>query len=302
MKLKVQLPHPGSQKPFKLHEGYGEHQGKIFRKQNQDHRHYRKFIKNGGTYLDDNSDVNPKKANLFFWGEWEGRSYFEPIGNFGNQMPNGVHQPVYVENESDGQNTDPFIFGSDFKYSYCKQRGELCSLEKGSLILFGSTYRKQNKFYIDTVFVIKDGKKAIDVHSEEMIGYSPMYIQQTLKRIPEYSSGVGRRKSITLYDSQTWWDNKDYFSFVPCKLNHDGTGFERLAIYLNEPKFDLSSNSTGVSYLRDCYLKPIELWQEIVKKAIEQGFQLGIQFEEPPTDSTFNSENKGPNLVSSRAC
>jgi len=52
------------------------------------------------------------------------------------------------------QNTDPFVFGGEFRYSWCLQpsRRSLRDLDMGSVILFGS--RVNWKFVLDTVFVL----------------------------------------------------------------------------------------------------------------------------------------------------
>jgi predicted nucleotidyltransferase len=62
------------------------------------------------------------------------------------------------------RNTDPFVFGGKFMYTLCQQYKKekhtstltptkLHSLEKGSVILFGS--RLNHDFVLDTVFVVK---------------------------------------------------------------------------------------------------------------------------------------------------
>ena len=51
-KLKIQLNHPGNQKPFKIGKGYTLFNDKIYREWNCGN-HFRKFILNDGQYIRD---------------------------------------------------------------------------------------------------------------------------------------------------------------------------------------------------------------------------------------------------------
>jgi hypothetical protein len=291
--LKVQFNHPGNQKPFSIGNGYRNIGGNIIREWNNDMVHYRKFLLNKGEYLDNISDSKPKKTDLYFWGEWEGNSIFSPIVNRNYQiLPNGIHRAFHSTVIRGGQNTDPYIFGKEFKYCICKQTGNLCNLDPNSLILFGSTFPSLGKFYIDTVFVVKNNVSATHVQASHAAGYSKTYQETTLEQLSEYLGVPHRPSNCKLYHSQTWWDNKEYFSFVPCKLELNGNGFERLFIDLNNPILNLSSNPTGKSFLKNCTLSPEALWNEIVKIAKEQGFKLGIRFNEPNLSNILNGQNE----------
>jgi len=145
--LKVQLNHPGSEKPFKLGKGYQKINGSIIREWNDDPRHYRKFIRIKGDYLP-SIGANPIESNLQFWGEWEGNSVFHPINNEAGNA-NGIHEPFHSTQIRGFENTDPYIYGNFFKYATCSQSGELLNLMPSSLILFGTT--KDIGFELDTV-------------------------------------------------------------------------------------------------------------------------------------------------------
>jgi hypothetical protein len=280
--LKVQFNHPGSQKPFKIGKGYRKIRENVIREWNNDKKHYRKFLLNNGFYVNNIKDSVPKKNNLYFWGEWEGNSIFNSIKNPKNQkLPNGIHKPIHSSAFRRIQNTDPYVFGDGFKYSVCKQRGNLCNLDANSLILFGSTFKSLGKFYIDTVYVVKSKIPATHVHNTVGEGFSQIYKEETLEQLNEYLKSPYKPSNKKLYSSQSWWDNKDYFSFVPCKLNLNEKGFERLFLNLNDPIFNLSSNATGMSFLKNCALSPSQLWNKIVDISLKQGFKLGIKFEEP---------------------
>jgi hypothetical protein len=292
-KIIVQLNHPGRQKSFRMGDGYSIQNEKIYRLWNSSIIHFRKFIINDGFFVNDVSDKEPQKSDLYFWGEWEGRSYFEPIKNSDyNILPNGLHRPFHSAPENLKQNTDPYIFGEYFKYAFCKQTGALNNLSEDSLILFGSTYPSLGKFYIDTVFVVKTYESAIDVCANSAANYTRTYKEQTLDRLGKEYRGRNPSSNKKLYHGKTWYDNSEYFSFVPCKLRQELNGFERFYLELKNPIFQLSKNPTGKSFLKNCAHSPEELWKQIVVEAVKQGFVLGINFSEPtaiePNPQTTN--------------
>lgn len=280
--MKVQLNHPGHQKPFKLGKGYRNIGTHIIREWNNDNVHFRKFIQNNGHFVNGLGYSQSIQTDLYFWGEWEGNSFFEPFPKADNSMlPNGLHKPFHSTTIRGIQNTDPYIYGKDFKYCVCKQTGQLCSLLLDDLILFGSTVPSLGKFYIDTAFVVKDFESSSSVQSTGGVSYSQVYKEETLDQLNEYLKPLTNTNNNKIYKSKTWWDDKEYFSFVPCKETEDNYGFERLFILLNNRDFQLSSYPTGKSFLKRTSLNSKELWQKIVELCYEQGFYLGIKFEEP---------------------
>lgn len=276
--LKVQLNHPGNQKHFAIGKGYQKVNNLIVREWNDDPQHYRKLIRNDGHYLT-SLDNQPKNGKLLFWGEWEGNSVFRPINNE-KDKPNGIHEPFHSTLIRGFENTDPYVYGEYFKYATCKQSGQLCDLDSFSLILFGSTYPSLNAFYLDTVFVVKCHDTAIDVCSNGGSKYSLIYREETLEELENDYLGPDPSQAKKLYHGLTWWENKEYFSFVPCKPDDD-TVFDRLKIDLSDTYFNLSANPTGKSFLRGCNGSPQEVWRKIVQIAFRQGFYLGIRFDEP---------------------
>lgn len=288
--MKIQLNHPGHQKPFRLGEGYRQIANNIIREWNNDNVHFRKFIQNNGLYVDGLKELNPKQAKLYFWGEWEGNSIFNPFPKADFRiLPNGLHILFHSTVIKGKQNTDPYIFGDSFKYCGCKQKGRLTYLVPDDLILFGTVLPSLNKFYIDTVFVIKENDSSANVQATGEATYSQVYKEETLEQLDEYLKVPTKENNNKVYHSKTWWDDKEYFSFVPCKLeDYDKVGFERLFIKLDNPTFGLSSNPTGISFLKNCRLSSQDLWKEIVKTSIEQGFVLGVKFDEPIFDNILN--------------
>jgi len=294
--MKIQLNHPGHQKPFRLGKGYRQIANNIIREWSNDNVHFRKFIQNNGHYIDGLNDLNPKQAELYFWGEWEGNSIFNPFPRANNTiLPNGLHKLFHSTVIKGIQNTDPYIYGVNFKYCVCKQTGRLTSLIMDDLILFGTVVPSINKFYIDTIFVIQDHDSSSNVQTTGGANYSQVYKEETLEQLNEYLKVPVNANNKRLYRGKTWWNDKEFFSFVPCKVSYDNIGFERLFLDLNNEIFQLSRNPTGKSFLERCRLSPKDLWKEIVKISEEQGFKLGVKFDEPIFNNilTDNNEQNG---------
>ena len=291
--MNIQLNHPGHQKPFKLGKGYINTGVNIVRKWSNDSVHFRKFIQNNGLFVDGLQDFEPTQTKLFFWGEWEGNSFFNPFPkNDFRELPNGLHELFHSTVIRGLQNTDPYIYGEDFKYCVCKQAGWLTSLVLNDLILFGTVMPSLNKFYIDTVFVIKDHNLSSNVQITSGAHYSQVYKEETLEQLNEYLKTPTFTNNNRVYHSKTWWDDKDYFSFVPCKLSYDNIGFERLFIELSNQIFQLSRNPTGKSFLERCTLSSQYLWKEIVRISLKQGFKLGVKFDEPTYNNILDNNNE----------
>jgi len=287
--MKIQLNHPGHQKSFRLGHGYRQIGNQIIREWSNDNVHFRKFIQNNGHYI---NGLNPTQADLYFWGEWEGNSFFNPFPkNDYRKFPNGLHKPFHSTVIRGLQNTDPYIYGDGFKYCVCKQTGRLTSLILDDLILFGTVVPSLKKFYIDTVFVINDHDLSSNVQATSGAGYTQAYKEETLEQLNQYLLPPTIMNSNRIYHSKTWWNDNDYFSFVPCKLSYDNIGFERLFIELGNKTFQLSSNPTGKSFLKKCVLSSHDLWKEIVKVCLEQGFKLGVKFDEPIFNNCLQDMN-----------
>jgi hypothetical protein len=270
--LKVQLNHPGNQKPFIIGNGYQQINNYIIREWNNDPTHYRKFIRNNGHYLT-SLDNQPKNGKLLFWGEWEGNSIFTPLNN-GKGSPNGIHIPFHSTLIRGFENTDPYIYGDYFKYSTCSQSGELLNMAPDSIVLFGTT--KDIGFELDTVFVVKTFESALSVFSNKAKNYSPVYQEETLELLEETYLSPNPSTRKKLYHSQTWWDNKEYFSFVPCKPDMND-GFKKALLPI--PPMARQKVGHPFQHLND--VDHFSLWRFIVNEVIKQGFCLGVKFFEP---------------------
>ncbi len=280
--MKIQLNHPGHQKPFVMGKGYSKVGNNILREWNNDNFHYRKYISNKGYYVDAFSDLYPKQSELFFWGEWEGNSLFIPYPKDDFRLfPNGIHKLFHSTQMRGLQNTDPYIYGDNFKFCVCKQSGKLCSLVLDDLILFGTTFPSIGKFYIDTVFIVKEFKQSSSIQSNNGLGYTQVYKEATLEQLNEYLKYPQNLNNKRLYTGKTWFEDKEYFSFVPCKVGEQHSGFERFFILLDNPDFQLSRNPTGKSFMKKAILNSKELFKKILELCKEQSFSLGIKIEEP---------------------
>lgn len=274
----VQLNHPGAEKSFKLDRGYSQHEGKLIREWNGDKNHYRKFIHHQGCYVTEIGGV-PKYDDILFWGEWEANSYFQPINK---SNPNGIHQPFHSLHIRNHQNTDPYIFGDNFLYSICKQRGKLNQLEKGSVLLFGSSFK--DGFLLDTVFVVGSFESAHDVASNKAINYSRKYFEVTLERLGNDYIYPNPDSKLRLYRGLMYAENHEFFSYTPCRKYNNVTnkGFARVILPYEEiGGVMFSNNPTGIKILNSGRLESYAIWQAITQEVLNQGFSLGCKINEP---------------------
>jgi hypothetical protein len=284
--------------------------GKYNKKWN-DGDHYRKFVINKGKYIENgisNSGI------LLFWCEWEPPSLVEefnqtkaPISN--EVYPKYLHYPYLpsIENikyyQKNGyQNTDPFVFGENFKYSICKQDHYTCmrKLEKGSLILFGSCVK--SRFVIDTVFVVKDIIPYISPITDDNYFHTfgsdfdifcEIVLKMSCKDIIEE-----KQKPRKLYIGASYEDTDEslekMFSFVPA-MKYEGVkkSFPRLYLQDNDEINKYFSKWTNGEKIINNNLKqglikkpniPINeikyLWEIIRDKTLEN-YVLGYNFEIP---------------------
>jgi hypothetical protein len=185
-------------------------------------------------------------------------------------VPNGIHEPFHSILNRGCQNTDPYVYGDCFKYTTCSQTGILLKLSSNSLILFGTT--KDIGFELDTVFVVKKSESAQEVSINNAINYTNIYIEETLNPLGQDYYKSKKR----IYHGQTWWNKKDYFSFVPCKPDC-GKGFQKAIL----PIPPMAKQKVGHPYHHFSKLDHFTIWKFVTIEVLKQGFSLGIRFEEP---------------------
>lgn len=248
----VQFTHPGSE--------HGIDRGSANYKSWNYGEHKRKFLKATGSLFDKGKIESDQ--DLMFWGEWEPQSQVTRITNphWSKDYPKYMHvpqldlsAPKFNTLGQPRQNTDPFVFADRFYYRCCKQQkfSSLKNLEKGSIILFGSTINANKTsayFAVDTVFVVGDYREYdssaykeqlegfISADYDEIVGIgldrsdknSEKACGEVEASVSSFSAGAGYR----CYSGATPNDKVgNMYSFVPCKRYENGTiGFERLKV------------------------------------------------------------------------
>jgi len=230
-----------------------------------------------------------------FWGEWEPESLVAP--KIERPLPRGprfIYKPYYVVPKTyDGlQNTDPFVFGEQFHYTWCQQRGtQLRHLSEGSIILFGSCEDK-TAFVLDTVFVVErwiDHSRAD--YRRVLARTSQEYREVTI--LPGYRALSNESAACMRADSQDKWRlyfgasyrNRNrvhgMYSYFPCQpFEANSTGFGRPKISLHG-KITGSLNQ-GKKYSHQSNLDTMKLlWDRVAEQVTQKGLALGVFAEMP---------------------
>lgn len=276
--LAVQLNHPGREKPFRLGNGYRQTPNGIIREWNNDATHYRKFLKTSGLYIQSPGDI-PQSDTLNFWGEWEGNSYFDAVPD---AYAYGIHTPFHSTNPRGHQNTDPYVYGDAFRYAICKQRGRLTTLDSGSVILFGSSFK--SGFALDTVFVVGDFQTVQTVYAENAARYSRTYRQATLEALGNVYLSPNPNSALRLYSGVSYAPDVERFSFVPCRVGETiGAHFRARCLFPYNPHGTLpfSNNPTGIKILGEGSANVHSIWDMVLHQVMLAGFSLGIHVQEP---------------------
>lgn len=297
----VQFPHPGREHQPDRQDGTRNRKD---RKSWNRGEHKRTFVKHPGRYVDPDTR-QLREDELVFWCEWEPEAELIPTNHQRlHEGPRFLYEPYYVLPESyQGlQNTDPFVFGDQFYYTWCKQktnhgtsRTQLAWLEIGSLILFGS--RLNWKFVLDTVFVV-----------DRWIDHDRENYKQVLKnQIPQAYADItiasayqepfpGSKVCGSSYvDPQSnesncgpgLFPNRLYFgamydrpyagmySFFPClPYGAQPNGFARPQITLPDVITDGLNQSFKTTSLDQNTIT--SLWNNIVDQVDSQGLMLGV--------------------------
>ena len=287
----VQFPHPG-----------GEHKADLpGLKLWNTSAHLRKFLQVTGDYIDEN---NQKQINqkICFWGEWEPPGFVEKIEKVENDLcPKYLHRPFLPNNIMDIkltktlQNTDPYVFDKNFRYFVCKQvksdkETALARLERGSLILFGSTRGNKRDtafFQLDTVFVVDDYVEYStdqDINDDRIpeIYKKIVYNLCFPNKITKGCNGKENAKPLKMriYSGANY--DKPFegmYSFTPAKVyNPENPGFPRLKLkdldYMTN-NLNASAKSTQVDSI--CQVQ--DFWKKIRENCKQQGYVEGVRLE-----------------------
>ena len=271
--------------------------------------HMRKYMQTSGLYLSSLKGNVKKSEELYFWGEWEAESNInfieKPIENGPKYIFNPYYKLPFIKNAA---NTDPFMFGNQFYYCFCKQGhySALRNFNRGDLILFGSC--KQKKFVLDSVFVIKnkipyelDYSKVKANDSNQIffdvsilplleLGkctepleitkkgkcYKPVLSEKELMSIPV--KGVDE---YYIYEAAMYEDRNEFdgmFSYAPCLTDKNGKlGFERPNIILPDNIAQGLTQGLKISDVQNSK----EIWSQLTEIVLKNNLSLMVENELP---------------------
>jgi hypothetical protein len=275
----VQFPHPG-----------GEHGGDASgtRWPHGNTAHLRKFMLVNGAYRQ-TLDGPSRAGELTFWGEWEGDSSARELGDGPPGGPDWLHDPLRGQPPADAdppQNTDPFVFGDRFLYTFCRQGSSpaLRELAIGSVLLFGS-YR-DGGFCLDTCFVVANRIPHTSSSYRAALANSvpPEFFATTLDPMYGWARHDPAMNEMTfaLYLGATVSEPIDgMFSFVPClPVSGEPRGFVRPRLDNAEvisPKLAMAVRLNR--NLQSDRIRP--LWQWTAESVLKEGLALGTSVAMP---------------------
>ena len=273
----VHFPHPGRE------HGPNAEGGRLKRWGTDQQEHRRKFMRMPGAWRD-GPDGPTHEGEIVFWGEWEAASTVDPVTQRVADGPYWLHGPFYngvddAPREGIRQNTDPFVFGDRFLYTYCRQPSNqnLRRLAPNSLILFGSTLKR--RFVLDTCFVVGErvshtSHNYLDTAASRV---SRVFRETTLD--PMYQQ-MDKGCSLYLGAKPDQPAANGTFSFVPCLPASEGRTFARPTIELGSPliKVGRTQQAGTIPYRDPAQLR--ELWERVVAQVLES-CTLGVRVSLP---------------------
>lgn len=242
--------------------------------------HKRKFLVSPGRAVDRNGVESDGK--YVFWGEWEPPSEIIERWAKKGDHPTALHKPVWKapeDQEAFRQNTDPWVFGDQFRYSNCQQRVKNATvmqrLEPGDIVLFGS--HKQGGFVLDTVFVV--GAEGTPYVPSQWTDEDAVFQTCTVDSLA--TDPKSRGKEFTLYrGATTEAPINGMYSFVPCcGYNGDDSRFERPRVVLPELINPGLTQNKKVEKLNTSEIT--EAWEAVCEQVFAHGCELGVWFETP---------------------
>ena len=179
------------------------------------------------------------------------------------------------------QNTDPFVFGDYFLYTFCRQTPrakQLHMLRPGSVIVFGSVLHY--RFVCDTVFVVEQAVSHTSSDWASVLeGLVPEeFVITTLE--PMYAWRPPSDRHYTLYVGARPSTSIDgMFSFVPCRRAEAGR-FDRPAV--DDIPGLSPRNARAVSFNNSIAPNEVEdRWRHLAESVLGQGLALGTHIELP---------------------
>ena len=243
---------------------------------------YRKFMVTQGSYVPQPDASIKIEALLNFWATYEADTEFELLQQNNSEnywaQPLAIHKPIAANGKPGSQYTNPYIFGERFQ-CIAPYQNNLTKLLPGDIVLFGSEFGGKGDvaFYLDTLLVIHDIMK---INGSEFDKNFQQVVIAPLKK-QENASTNYVHTGVTFANREL---AGGCFSFVPCReAGRHPAGFGRPVIknttinkYLRNPGAYTGSKSTHIESIE----KIQHLWQLIAHEVLEQGFYLGVGFEE----------------------
>jgi hypothetical protein len=254
--------------------------------------HKRKFLLTEGEYIVENECRN---GELVFWGEWEPPSHVEQFAVRGipsRLFPRWLHRPYLPAKlpnadgyEADYQNTDPYVFDDNFKYFLCKQYKaknkaltKLSKLDRGALILFGSTIN-QNKedafFQLDTVFVVSEFIE-YDTSDPNALSNLGIYKDSVFKMA--FPKPTDFSLKLRLYKGANFQNTVEgMYSFSPAKIwDNQQSGFPRIP--LRDMDY-ITNNLNSAPKTTEASLVEVKaFWNKIIEISRTNGCVEGVKF------------------------
>lgn len=273
----VQFPHAGGE------HGPDDSRGELKRWERGESDHARKFMVTPGAWRERLDGTN-QEGELVFWGEWEADSNVTVAPDNVAGGPAWLHRPFFegpqnARAETVPQNTDPFVFGERFLYTFCRQRKNrhLRQLARGTVILFGS--KKNHRFVLDTVFVVDE---SVDHTRETYLEVAVPRTNSVFRATtldPMYA--WQRTKGCRLYFAATVEQPiSGMFSFVPCRPADENKTFARPAIELAALVNPALTQQAGTTPFDDIS-ELARVWRAVVDQVLDAGLVLGVRVELP---------------------
>lgn len=297
----IQFFHPGSE--------HGHDRGNKYHKSWNEDGHRRKFISATGDYIGTDNKLNTNKE-IMFWGEWEPDSKVKEFYEYDNigKLPRFLHFP-YIRsklpipnpqpcNKKHWQNTDPFVFGDNFKYAICLQGRKycdyrICNLEAGTIIIFGSLFKGENGICrlmkVDTVFVVSnetiDRNALFIMKNDNLSENDKLYFKISFRMA--FPSNEDYPNINKIYSGVKYEDREKYnglFSFVPAIYKTEDTpkkGFSRIEIPLFYETEQTQTPFFTKNFSLDDY---IEYWKNLKDRCFSSSGCIATRIDMPILD------------------
>lgn len=277
----VQFPHPG-----------GEHRppsGDVMTWNTGPHR--RKFLAATGDYVD-RDGRRYDDGDVAFWCEWEPPSRIEQRWKRDGRLPRALHRPYWTRPVHGGfrQNTDPWVFGDQMRYTNCKQTGPrpnrnpsaMQELPRGSVICFGSTL--DGEFCLDTVFVVADHQPWTPATAADL-DVDDAFVVCTGESIATADDDADLK--LALYRGATIDDPVDgMYSFVPARrIDHGDPRFARPAICLAGIVNPRSTQSTRGAHVPRPISEVRDHWEHVRDQVLDRDLGIAVRLDTPHEDA-----------------